>query len=291
VSTATAARARPANAAAPPKRRKRRPAAWVRMTTAYVVALLMISPLILTALNAFKTEAQALTVPPELIFTPTLNTLRSAFDSGYVPALTNTLVDAVVSTLLCVALGVPAAFGLAYSRYRGNQNIVFWILSTNFLPSVGVIIPIYVLYNNLHLLDTQTALIVLYTAMNLPLVVLIMRSYYLDVPRDIIEAAQVDGASSTRLFFSVAGPIALPGIATSALLSIIFAWNEFFFALMLTSTRAATLPVFIAASQTSQSLGLASVSAAALLAVAPLIVIGWAAQRHLAEGFTLGAVK
>jgi sorbitol/mannitol transport system permease protein len=267
------------------------PARHLRMVAAYVITLVIASPLIIMVLDAFKTEVQAFTVPPQLIFTPTLDTMRQALDSGYLPALTNTVIDVGMSTVLAVALGVPAAFGLAYYRYRGNDNIVFWMLSTMFLPSVGVIIPLYVVFNQLHILDTQTVLIILYTAMNLPLVVLIVRSYFLDVPREIIEAAQVDGVSNARLFFSVAGPIAAPGIVTAALLSIIFAWNEFFFALMLTSTRAATLPVFIAGSQTGQSLGLASVSAASLLAVVPLVIIGWIAQRHLAEGFTLGAVK
>jgi polyol transport system permease protein len=264
---------------------------WARITTACVVTVIIASPLIVMALNAFKTEAQAFTVPPELIFTPTLDTMRAALGSGYLPALLNSVIDVGMSTILGLLLGVPAAFGLAYYRYRGNHNIVFWMLSTMFMPSVGIIIPLYVVFNQLHMLDTQTVLIILYTAMNLPLVVLILRSYYLDVPKEIVEAAQVDGAGGLRLFFSVVGPIAAPGIATAALLSVIFAWNEFFFALMLTSTRAATLPVFIASSQTGQSLGLASVSAAALLAVAPLVVLGWIAQKRLAEGFTLGAVK
>jgi sorbitol/mannitol transport system permease protein len=263
----------------------------LRVLIACAVTSVLASPLIIMVLDAFKTEAQAFTVPPRLIFSPTLATLRTAIQSGYLAALTNTVIDVGTSTILCLALGVPAAFGLAYYRYRRNQNIVFWMLSTSFLPSVGVIIPLYVVFNKLHMLDTQTALIVLYTAMNLPLVVLIMRSYYLDVPREIIEAAQIDGAGNARLFFAVAGPIAAPGIATSALLCVIFAWNESFFALMLTSTRAATLPVYIAGSQTGQSLGLASVSASALLAIAPLLALGWIAQRHLAQGFTLGAVK
>jgi sorbitol/mannitol transport system permease protein len=263
----------------------------VRALVACLVTLVMAGPLIIMVLNAFKTEAQAYAVPPRLIFSPTLATLRVAIQSGYLAALTNTVIDVGMSAILCLLLGVPAAFGLAYYRYRGNQNIVFWMLSTSFLPSVGVIVPLYVVFNKLHMLDTQTALIVLYTAMNLPLVVLIMRSYYLDVPREIIEAARIDGAGNARLFFSVAGPVAAPGVATAALLCVIFAWNESFFALMLTSTRAATLPVYIASSQTGQSLGLASVSASALLAVAPLIALGWIAQRHLAEGFTLGAVK
>jgi sorbitol/mannitol transport system permease protein len=263
----------------------------LRTGSAYVITLVMASPLLLMMLNAFKTEADAFSVPPKLIFTPTLDTIRSVIQTGYAPALINSAIDVGMSTLLCLVLGVPAAFGLAYYRYRNNQNIVFWMLSTSFMPSVGVILPLYVTFNKLGLLDTQTALIIIYTAMNLPLVVLILRSYYLDVPREIVEASLVDGAGTWRMFRSVVGPIAAPGIATAALLCAIFAWNEFFFAVMLTGSRAATIPVFIASSQTSQGLGLASVSAASLLAVAPLVALGWAAQRHLAEGFTLGAVK
>jgi sorbitol/mannitol transport system permease protein len=270
---------------------RRRSRSALQGLVAIVIAVLFVSPLLFMASNAFKNEIDAAAMPPEIIFRPTLETLRETFDSGYIAALVNSLSVVIQSTLIALALGILAGFSLAFNRRLNDKHVVFWILSTVFMPAVGVILPLYVVYNRLGLLDTQQGLIVLYAAMNLPIVVLIMRSYYLDIPEEIIEAAKLDGAGTFRIFRSIVIPVSAPGVATAGLLCAIFAWNEFFFALMLTSTRAATLPVFIASSQTTQGLSLASASAASLLTVLPLVVIGWVAQRHLAEGFTLGAVK
>ncbi len=156
---------------------------------------------------------------------------------------------------------------------------------------VGVIVPLYVIYNRMHLLDTWVGLGFIYTAMALPLVVLIMRAYLADVPGELLDAAQVDGAGLLVGLARVIVPLAVPGIITACLLSFIFSWNEFFVALMLTTTKAATLPVFIASSQTTMGLGLGSLSAAAVLAASPVVLVGWVAQRNLASGLTLGAIK
>jgi sorbitol/mannitol transport system permease protein len=134
-------------------------------------------------------------------------------------------------------------------------------------------------------------MILLYTAMSLPLSVLILRSFYMDIPREIIEAATVDGSSTRQLFFKIVGPLSIPGITTAAVLAIIFAWNEFLFALMLTSSNAQTLPVFIVSSVTSMSTNLSSFSAAALLAALPIVILGWVSQKALVEGLTMGAIK
>jgi len=260
-------------------------------TAIYIYALLVISPVILTVLNAFKTDVDSLSMPPKLIFKPTLVTLNGTVHSGYFAGLTNSIIIVLTSTVLAIALAVPAAFGLAFFKYKRSRQTIFWILSTAFMPSVGVVIPIYLVLNQIGLLDSRISMILLYTAMSLPLSVLILRSFYMDIPREIIEAATVDGSSTRQLFFKIVGPLSIPGITTAAVLAIIFAWNEFLFALMLTSSNAQTLPIFIVSSVTSMSTNLSSFSAAALLAALPIVILGWVSQKALVEGLTMGAIK
>jgi sorbitol/mannitol transport system permease protein len=271
------------------RRRRKRSLALTLLT--WIVTLLMISPVVLLVLTGFKTEADAYHTPASLIFTPTLDHFTHAWNSGYTYYLGNSALIVGVSTLLAIVLGTPAAFSLAFYPSRRAAGTIFWVLSTRFMPAVGVIMPIYVLFINTHLLDTYVGMILLYTAIALPLVILILRAYYLDLDRAIIEAARVDGAGTATLFFRVVLPLSRPGLASAGLLSAIFGWNEFFFALMLTNTKAVTLPVYLSAFQTSEGQFWASMSAAATLAVLPVVLLGWVAQRHLAEGFTLGAVK
>lgn len=257
----------------------------------YLYTLVIITPLILTVANAFKTDVDSLSMPPKLIFKPTLKTIQGALHSGYLDSLKNSLIIVLTSTFFAILLAIPAAFGLAFFRYKRSKQTIFWILSTAFMPSVGVVIPIYLVLNKLGLLDTRISMILIYTSMSLPLSVLILRSFYLDIPKEIIEAATIDGTSTRQMFLFIAGPLSIPGITTAAVLAIIFAWNEFLFALMLTSTNAQTLPVFIVSSVTSMSTNLSSFSAAAVLAALPVVILGWTAQKALVEGLTMGAVK
>jgi len=259
---------------------------------AYACALIFFFPVLLLLLTGFKTEAQAYSMPPSLLFTPTLENFARAFEQNYyLYYLSNSIIVVGVSTLLAFALSIPAAFSLAFYPTRRSKDVVFWVLSTRFMPPVGVVVPLYAIFLKINLLDTRTGLIIIYTAFSIPLMVLIMRAYYLDLPREIVEAAQVDGASLWRVFFSIAVPLSGPAIASAGLLSLIFVWNEFFFALMLTDTNAPTLPLFMSQSQTSKGLFWANMSASATMAVLPVVVLGWFAQRYLTRGFTMGAVK
>ena len=165
------------------------------------------------------------------------------------------------------------------------------MLSTKFMPAVGVIVPLFLLFRNLQLLDTLPGLILMYTTMNLPLVVWMMHSYMTEIPPAIYEAAKVDGASVAQEFFGIALPLSTPGMAATALLCLIFAWNEVFFALNLTNSDAAPLSVFIGEFKTSQGLFWAQLSAAATLTVLPVLIFGWVAQRQLVRGLSFGAVK
>ncbi|MCD0162190.1 MULTISPECIES: carbohydrate ABC transporter permease [unclassified Deinococcus] len=256
----------------------------------YLIALAFLFPLAWMFMAAFKTEAQAFAAPPVFVFTPILDNFRTALPS-YLPALQNSLVAALGSTLLAFVLGLPAAFALAVYPTRRAQSVLTWMLSTKFMPAVGVIVPLFLIYRNLGLLDTLPGLILMYTTMNLPLVVWMMHSYMTEIPGAIYEAAKVDGASVAQEFFRIALPLSTPGMAATGLLCLIFAWNEVFFALNLTSADAAPLSVFIGEFKTSQGLFWAQLSAAATLTVLPVLIFGWVAQRQLVRGLSFGAVK
>ena len=256
----------------------------------YLIAVLFLFPLVWMILAAFKTEPQAFASPPVFFFQPILENFERALPT-YGLALRNSLVAAVGSTILAFILGLPAAFALAVYPTRRAQNTLTWMLSTKFMPAVGVIVPIFLIYRSLHLIDTLPGLILMYTTMNLPLVVWMMHSYMTEIPFAIYEAAKVDGASVAQEFFGIALPLSMPGISATALLALIFAWNEVFFALNLTNSDAAPLSVFIGSFKTSEGLFWAQMSAAATLTVLPVLIFGWVAQRQLVRGLSFGAVK
>ncbi|GGL87549.1 ABC transporter permease [Deinococcus aerolatus] len=256
----------------------------------YAVALAFLFPLVWMFLAAFKTEAEAFASPPVFAFTPILENFKNALPS-YFPALKNSVIAAVGSTVLAFVLGLPAAFALAVYPTTRAQNTLTWMLSTKMMPAVGVIVPLFLLFRNLSLLDTLPGLILMYTTMNLPLVVWMMHSYMTEIPFAIYEAAKVDGASVAQEFFRIALPLSAPGMAATALLAVIFAWNEVFFAVNLTSSDAAPLSVFISSFKTSMGLFWAQMSAAAVLTVLPVLIFGWVAQRQLVRGLSFGAVK
>lgn len=256
----------------------------------YLIAFLFLFPLLWMVMAAFKTEAQAFASPPVFFFQPVWENFQKALPH-YGPALKNSLVAAIGSTLLAFVLGLPAAFALAVYPTPRAQGVLTWMLSTKFMPAVGVIVPLFLIFKNLHLLDTLPGLILMYTTMNLPLVVWMMHSYLTEIPYAIYEAAKVDGASVAQEFFGIALPLAMPGVAATALLCLIFAWNEVFFALNLTSSDAAPLSVFIGQFKTSEGLFWAQMSAAATLTVLPVLIFGWIAQRQLVRGLSFGAVK
>jgi len=256
----------------------------------YLLAFLFFFPILWFVLASFKTEAQAFAIPPVFSFSPILDNFRVALER-YAPALTNSLIAALGSTLFAFLLGLPAAFALAVYPTRRSRGVLTWMLSTKFMPAVGVIVPLYLLFKNLQLLDTLPGLIIMYTTMNLPLVVWMMHSYMTEIPYAIYEAAKVDGATVGQEFFGIALPLSLPGISATALLAIIFAWNESFFALNLTTSDAAPLSVFIGSFKTGEGLFWAQMSAAAVLTVFPVLLFGWVAQRQLVRGLSFGAVK
>jgi sorbitol/mannitol transport system permease protein len=257
----------------------------------WIVGLAFFFPVLWMVLTAFKQERDAYTDTPKLFFEPTLDQFRNVFDAGLWPYLGNSAFATAMSTLLVLVLAVPAAYALSIRPVEKTQDVLFFFISTKMLPVVAVIVPLYVVTQNLALLDNIWALVILYTAMNLPIAVWMLRSFMLEVPGEVLEAAQMDGCTTLRMFRAVLLPMLAPGIAATALICVIFAWNEFFFAVNLTAARAGTVPVFLVGFITSEGLYWAQLSAAATLAALPVVIAGWIAQKQLVRGLSMGAIK
>ncbi|MEU4928666.1 carbohydrate ABC transporter permease [Streptomyces yokosukanensis] len=280
------------SAAEPSARRVKRllgRSAWT--AGAWLAGLVFFFPVLWMALTAFKQESDAYTTTPQLVFSPTLDQFRAVFASGIGPYLANSALATVLSTLLVLALGVPAAYALSIRSVRKWRDALFFFISTKMLPVVAAIVPIYLAVRDIGALDDIGTLIVLYTAMNLPIAVWMLRSFFLEVPGEVLEAARVDGATQRQEITQVLLPMVAPGIAATALICVIFSWNEFFLALNLTSVRAATMPVFLIGFMTSEGLYWARLAAAATLACLPVLLAGWIAQKQLVRGLSMGAVK
>jgi sorbitol/mannitol transport system permease protein len=257
---------------------------------AWVVGIAFFLPVLWMIITAFKPESAAETWPPRFTFSPTLAEFRLVF-SGMGPFLTHSVIATVGSTILVLVLGVPASYALSVHPVKHWRDGLFFFISTKMLPIVAVIGPLYVIALKAGLLDSLWLLIILYTAMNLPLAIWMIRSFMLEVPRELLEAARLDGAGRIREMTGVILPVISPGLVSTALICMIFAWNELFLALNLTTTNAATMPMFLISSVPQEGLYIAHLSAAALVASIPVILVGWLAQRSLVRGLSMGAIK
>ncbi|MPY82442.1 MAG: ABC transporter permease subunit [Actinophytocola sp.] len=271
--------------------RRVRPGSVVTGLLAWVVALVMFFPVLWMFVTGFKQESQAATDPPTWLFTPTLEQFRAILGRDFVPYLLNSLMASVGSTALVIVLATPAAYALSLAPVGRWKDSLFFFISTRMMPPVAIILPLYLMANNLGLLDNITMLSLIYTVMNLPIAVWMIRSFLLELPKEVLEAARVDGAAFGAEIRRIILPMIAPGLAATGLICFIFAWNEFFFAVSLTSTNAPTVPVFLTGFVTSEGLFLARLSAAATMAALPVILAGWVAQKWLVRGLSLGAVK
>ncbi|MDH4762254.1 MULTISPECIES: carbohydrate ABC transporter permease [Pseudomonas] len=259
---------------------------------AWLVALVLFFPIFWMVLTSFKTEIDAFATPPQFFFTPTLeNYLTIQARSDYFHFALNSVVISFGATLLSLLLALPAAYSMAFHETKNTQRLLLWMLSTKMLPAVGVLVPIYLLAKQFELLDSRLLLIAVYTLINLPIVVWMVYTYFKDIPKDILEAARLDGATTYQEIVRVLLPIAKGGIASTMLLSLILCWNEAFWSLNLTSSNAAPLTALIASYSSPQGLFWAKLSAVSTLACAPILIFGWISQKQLVRGLSFGAVK
>lgn len=263
---------------------------WTILT--YVLVLVMVFPVIWMVITGFKTEADAYSSTPLHLFQPTLDQFSLAFNSGFIAYLFNSVVASVLSTIIALLLGIPAAYSMVFQmRKKSSNDMLFFVLSTRFMPFAAIVVPLYVIVSRLNLLDNLFTLVIIYTAMNVPLIIWMARSYFMDLPKEVLEGAWLDGSSTFRTIVSVVVPMAAPGLTAAALLSIIFAWNDFLFAVALTYTNSPTLPIMVAVFSSNESLFLAKISALATTIIIVPVILGIYAQRHLVQGLTGGALK
>ena len=265
---------------------------WLWTIVTYLVVLLLIFPVLWMVITGFKNEVDAIAIPPTLLFAPTLNQFALALNGGFAAYLFNSLIASLVSTALALLLGIPAAYAMVFQmRQKSSDDMLFFVLSTRFMPFAAILVPLYVIITKLNLLDNLLTLVIIYTAMNLPLIIWMARSYFLDLPKEVLEGAWLDGCTTLQTMVRIVVPMAAPGLAAASLLAIIFAWNDFFFAVTLTYTNSPTLPIMVAAFTSNEGLFLAKVSALATMIILVPVAIGIYAQKHLVQGLTGGALK
>ena len=265
----------------------------VNTVIAWTIGLLIFFPVLWTVLTSFKTEGQAINDPPLFLFFDwTLENYDIVQErSDYMKFLWNSIFVAGGSTLLGILIAVPAAWSMAFVPTKRTKDILLWMLSTKMLPAVGVLYPIYIGCIKLGLLDSRLALVIILMLINLPIIVWMLYTYFREIPRDILEASRMDGASLWKEIIYVLTPMAIPGIASTILLNLILAWNESFWTLNLTAAKAGTLTAFIASYSSPEGLFFAKLSAASTMAIAPILILGWFSQKQLVRGLTFGAVK
>ena len=300
----------------------------VRATVVIILSIIGLIPVFVMFLTAFKTRADVVSVPPTLIFEPTLegfvyllterallsqanleeaqaNTEElSLFEevalqagqeitgpSNYVARLKNSLIIAGLSTLLSVALGVLAAYAFSRFNLPGKDDLLFFILSTRMLPAVVITIPLFLMYRQLNLHDTHLGMILLYTVFNLSLSVWLLKGFIDEIPREYEEAALVDGYTRLQVFFKIVLPQAMTGIAATTVFCLIFAWNEYAFALMLTSENARTAPPSIATMLGRGGIEWSAIAVGSLGFLIPVVIVTFALRQYLLRGVTFGAIR
>ncbi len=259
-------------------------------TFGWVGSLLLFLPIAYMVLKSLQTETDAAADTPKLLFTPTLSNYQEALNAGFGPYAANSAIVVIVSTLLVLLLAVPAAYALSIQPVEKSQDVLFFFISTKMMPVAAGIIPIYVIANEVGMLNTLTVLLIMHLGMNLPLGIWMIRSFMQEIPPEVLEAAAVDGATRWGTLRTIIIPLIRPGLASTALLCAVFSWNEYFYAVNLTSSTS-TLPLFLQKFLSFGELYTAHVAAVATLVSLPVVICGWLAQKSLVRGLLFGAVK
>lgn len=257
-----------------------------------IVLFFFLFPLFWMTLLGFKDQAQAFADPPLLFFKPTLENFVYGMETlGWGRNIANSLIVATIATAISLVLGIPCAYGFARFRIFAEKELRFWLLSIVMMPPVVAAIPIFSIWAQLGLIDSHLGLAIAHTIFNLPLVIWLMIGFFKEVPREIEEAAEIDGCSSLQTLLFVSIPVAKSGLATVTTLSFILSWNELLFASILTQRNAQTLPPAIGALWKDFGLLWGQIGAITVVATVPVLIIGFFLQKHLVRGLTLGAVK
>jgi len=260
---------------------------------AWLVGFVIFFPILWTFLTSFKSELDAFAIPPKFLFFhwTAENYFEVQSRSNYLLFAYNSIVLSVGANVVALLIAVPAAWSMAFAPTKRTKDLLMWMLSTKMMPGVGVLVPIYLLFRDLHLLDNRLGIGFVLMMLNLPILIWMLYTYFKEIPVDILEAARMDGASLVNEIIYVLTPMAIPGIASTMLLAIILSWNEAFWTLNLTTSNAAPLTAFIASYSAPEGLFWAKLSAASTLAIAPILILGWFSQKQLVRGLTFGAVK
>lgn len=274
-------------------RRRRRPVqivgGWARALGILAVVIAFISPLIWMLLASLKTNLEIIDPSKTFSFTPTVKNFETVFGAqAFGPIILNSIVVGAGATLLALIIGVPAAYGIA--RFKAT-NTTAYLLMARIIPGVSLLIPWYFLFSQMQLVGTYTVLILTHVFVTMPLVVAIMSSFFDGIPEELEEAAQIDGSSRIGAFVRVVLPLSVPGIATATILSFIFSWNNFLFALVLSNQYTRTLPVAIVNFTSYAAVDWGGLMAAAVVITVPVMIIALLAQRYVVSGITAGATK
>ncbi|TRC96517.1 carbohydrate ABC transporter permease [Mesorhizobium sp. WSM4303] len=263
--------------------------AWAVLLVAVVVAL---TPYVWMVLASFKNRVDLLSSVPKWSFAPTLANYPAVFiDKEYWPLAINSVLISVSSTVLCIVIGAPAAYGFARSDFPGKEDLFFFFLTTRMAPPISIAVPLFLFFTSLGLIDTIYAVVIAHTSFNLSLVVWMMRGFFAEIPREIDEAAMMDGRSRLGAFFFVVAPLAAPGIGATAVLCFILSWNEFLYAFILVAFDGRPLTVGIPGLVTPHGTLWGQVAAVAIVATLPIVLFTFLVQKQLVRGLTFGAVK
>ncbi|MGE5150938.1 MAG: carbohydrate ABC transporter permease [Rhodospirillaceae bacterium] len=271
--------------------RRRKSDRWLMQGLAIVLAFLALSPFLWLLVMSFKTNAEIFHWPPRLLFPATLDNYAALWTSEFRTSFANSLVVSVSSTVVSLVIGVPAAYALSRWQSRSGATITLWILASRMAPPIAFTIPYFLAYRYLELLDTLTGLVLIYMTFNLSLVIWMMRPFYDQLPRSLEEAAWIDGATMWQGFTKIILPLSGPGLAATSILCFLFAWNDFFFALILTRTEAMTAPVAVVNFMNYEGWEWGRIAAGGTMIMLPVLVFSFIVRRYLVSGLTGGAIK
>jgi multiple sugar transport system permease protein len=261
----------------------------------YAQAILLLAvtlfPVLWLVQLSLKVESEAFLMPPKLLFWPTLENYVALFQGKFARSFGNSLIVGLATTLISLLLGVPAAYALSRAGFQADKGIALWILTTRMAPPIAFAIPFFLTYRSLGLIDTLLGLVIIYLTFNLSLVIWMMRTFFDGLPRSLEEAAEIDGASPWRAFLQIALPLAGPGLATTAIFCFLFAWNDFFFALVLTRSRAQMAPVAIVNFMNYEGWEWGKIAAGGTMIMLPVVAFSLLVRRYLIRGLTAGALK